>query len=709
MNLSAVLLAAAAAASMLLLSSGDAKRWPVGERRYKTGRHGNHCAYVLEKTLSVTLRDGALPYVQAQYNHRCSWHQKCPTLIYRLASKAVYKVGHKTVTALEWRCCPGYSGQNCAEAEGPAPVKSGPPFHGPPFAPFVPEHPWNGARGHSAEGPDVFPAPHFGPPSFSDFPAEVGEREEERERHWAIAEATGEATPDDEMEERIFGMEEDIRRLKQSLETLKGTVGGLEDNLRASLREDAEGTLLALLSTATQPAAAVGLAEIPGPPPPPPPTGASDVSPVEPDARLAGDPLPGIAELQAVPGQEMERLLDAKLAAARTEILDASEKRAEGAESRCRERTEDVRRHCRQEGARERERARDALAGRTGDLRSEIGRLRERVTRLDGAESRCDEVGGLNQRLISLETALAGLNRSQEHLRLDLGAHKDHVEGRLRSLDVSPEAGMDGRLRELEEGLLAALDEMGNASVSALLEGHSVPALDPDLESLRDRLKTEVGRVQKQLGHLETLCWSSCSDTPSPKGSPDHLRASRSADHQRRRLGRGGQRGRLAGLGRDVGRVQRALQGLEGSLGSLVQQVALLNGSRHQSESRLAGQMKGLVRLAGRQASMLGAGERKLTRLKGELRESGRRLFERVRGCRDAAEGARREAAEVGGRLARAEDRCQASARPEELRRALAGLARNLEKAELKEPTGDCVAKDDSSLELPRGDTFATE
>ncbi|XP_077473627.1 EMILIN-3-like [Stigmatopora argus] len=747
MNLLAVLLAAAA--STLLLSSADAKRWPAGERRYGTGRHGNHCAYVLEKTLSFTLRDGTLPYVKAEYNRRCSWHPKCPTLTYRLLSKPVYKVGHKTVTALEWRCCPGYSGAGCAEeAEGPASVKSGPPFRGPPFdpfvparggrpfPPFVPAHPWNGARGRSAVAPGVFPAPHFGPPpSFSAFPAEVGEREEERGgRHWAVAEDTRESTADGETEERICGMEEDIRRLKRSLETLKGTVGGLEDSLRASLREDAEWTLSALPSTS----AAVGLAEIPGAPPP---AGASDVSPAEPDARpegLGGRPLPETAEPRAVPGRETERLLDARLAAARTEILDALEKRAEGVEGRCRERAEDVRRHCRRESGRERERAREALAERTGDLSSETERLRERLARLDGAESRCAEVGGLSRRLLALETALAGLNRSQEHLRVELGDHKDHVEGmlegRLRFLDsptggpgpnpnpVSPEAGMDGGLREPEEGLLAALEELRNASVSALLEGRAVPAPDADLESLRDRLETEVDRVQKRLGHLETLCWSSRSDTPSP----------RSADE--RRLGRGGQRGpgreaggpagqgrdagRLAGLGRDVGRVQRALRGLEGSLGSLVQRVVLLNGSRHESESRLADQMKGLVRLAGRQASMLGARERKLTRLKGELRESGRRLFERVRGCRDAAEGARREAAEVGGRLARAEDRCEAAARPGDLRQALAGLARDLEKvggeAELKEPTGDCVAKDDSATPStapgsPRGDTFASE
>lgn len=41
----------------------------------------NHCAYVIEKTVSFTVQDGAAPYVKAEYN-KCSWGQKCPTLLW---------------------------------------------------------------------------------------------------------------------------------------------------------------------------------------------------------------------------------------------------------------------------------------------------------------------------------------------------------------------------------------------------------------------------------------------------------------------------------------------------------------------------------------------------------------------------------------------------------------------------------------------------
>lgn len=37
----------------------------------------NHCAYVVEKTVSYTVQDGAAPYVKAEYK-KCGWGKKCP-------------------------------------------------------------------------------------------------------------------------------------------------------------------------------------------------------------------------------------------------------------------------------------------------------------------------------------------------------------------------------------------------------------------------------------------------------------------------------------------------------------------------------------------------------------------------------------------------------------------------------------------------------
>lgn len=47
--------------------------------------------------------------------------------------------------------------------------------------------------------------------------------------------------------ERLDHMEEDLRRLTQSVNTLNGMVAGIEDRLRTSLREDTQKILVSLL------------------------------------------------------------------------------------------------------------------------------------------------------------------------------------------------------------------------------------------------------------------------------------------------------------------------------------------------------------------------------------------------------------------------------------------------------------------------------
>lgn len=37
---------------------------------------------------------------------------------YRTVVRPSYKVVYRTVTSLEWKCCPGYSGSQCEEGKG---------------------------------------------------------------------------------------------------------------------------------------------------------------------------------------------------------------------------------------------------------------------------------------------------------------------------------------------------------------------------------------------------------------------------------------------------------------------------------------------------------------------------------------------------------------------------------------------------------------
>uniref|UniRef100_A0A3Q2Q536 Elastin microfibril interfacer 3a n=1 Tax=Fundulus heteroclitus TaxID=8078 RepID=A0A3Q2Q536_FUNHE len=654
----------------------------------------NHCAYVVEKTVSFTVQDGAAPYVKAEYN-KCSWAKRCPTLLYRLLYKPMYKVAHKTVTELEWRCCPGYSGYNCMEGQQiyQHPMRMMPPFKGPPM------------KG----------------PQFSG--------------------------------ERIFRIEEDMRHLNHGLETLRGTVSGLESSLRVSLREDANRIPLAAPATASNPPT-VGFVEIP----------ARDL---DMDGFDGSHVFPGLtelsgkveelktelqvkaAELQELratvqrhdgvlkmisngaqvppdstgnPGSDIERLMDAKLSKVRAEILDEFDKRAERAEKRCGENVGEERHQCQRDPRKQEEEMRDAGEERTSTLRTELGDIQSKLHDLTDTESCCSTKTGLAERVQHLETSVSSLNRSQGHLGVELSAHKDHIEGMLEGRlayveaklnltgqiksddpeqkradhDVTGtglEARMEGKLRDLEGRLLTALEELSNATAPALLEGHAVPTLETELESLRGRLELDVDRVQKHLNNLELLCSSSCSlsQKSAPQGDsagPDENQEAEQNIKQildlqgdrltslnftlqeilktmalRERLVEEERdfpvQAELTVLKLNVRSVNHTLMSLQDSLGTVVHQVGQANSSWHERELRLAKQIKGVVQLVGHQASMLGAGERRLTRLKGELQEMKRRLADEVRGCRSTAMVVKKEVTEVGGRVASVEDQCK--------------------------------------------------
>lgn len=546
-------------------------------------------------------------------------------------------------------------------------------------------------------------------------------------------------------------MEEDVKRLNQGLETLRGTVNGLEESLRASLREDANTMLSALLSAAPGPVPApavasspstVGFVEIPG-------------GGLETEGLDGRHVFPGLEELkvqveelrtelksksaeleefraavmahdgilnqvsnttQAIPDSTgaTEKLIVGKLSEARTDILSGFEKRIESAEGRCEEKVGEVRRRCEREQSERQGQMEEVLQDSTTTLRTELRDLRTKIRGVKASESCCGRESGLAERMLLLETSVAGLNQSQGHLRAELGGHKDHIEGILEGrlgyveekLNLTGqtkhesrrgrmlhgaetgqglEARMEGKLRALEGRLLTALEELGNATAPALLEGHAVPTLETELESLRERLEVDVDRVQKHLGNLEMLCSSSCSSPQTPSAIqgdsaatranlPEEQKATEAQEMQDDRLntlnmtlqhimrhlaGDHPTQGELTILKLNVHSVNHTLRDLQDSLGSVRHQVVQANSSWHDREARMAQQIKGVVQLVGHQASMLGAGERRLTRLKSELQEMKRRLAQEVQGCRSTAMVVRKEVSKVGGRVASVEDKCK--------------------------------------------------
>uniref|UniRef100_A0A4W4FFY6 EMI domain-containing protein n=1 Tax=Electrophorus electricus TaxID=8005 RepID=A0A4W4FFY6_ELEEL len=637
----------------------------------------NHCAYVVEKSMSYSVQDGAAPYVKAEYN-KCGWGQKCPALMYQMFYKPMYKVAFKTVTELEWRCCPGFTGVACNVQPGAYGMKAMPPFKGPMS---------------SNKGPQLFrkgPAPSYKGPMTS-FKVE-----------------------------RLNRMEEEVRHLSFGLETLRGKVTGLEDHLRAALREDANRMLSALLSAAPVPVvtppldSTVAFGDLPG--------GAPDME----HADVVGQ-FPRLAELtekvaelhaelkaksselaelrwmvldhdgalQRLSGgwgnqtdsQDLETLVEAKLREARVAILGGFEKRVVSAEEHCEGQATEVRLQCKKELMEGREQLEQDLNGSVAGFREELRKLHSQLQGLEPTETCYSAVSGVTERLVLLEQSMDGLNQSQMHLQAELGGHKDHVEGMLEGRlgyveaqlsltekqlggvgsemsGIRLDACLEDKMRALESRLFAAVEELSNATAPALLEGQSVS--------------------------LEVLCTSSCTSQPVLTGydatlkqdeTENHKNLHRKLEAQMERLDQlnatlnslliqladtkveEGLLGEVTLLKVSVHSVNRTLRGLKDSFGKVVQEVGRANLTWQEREERLAQQVKGVVHLVGQQASMLGAGERRLTRLRGELQDLRRRLGTELQGCRSTALGVRKEVTEVGGRVARVEDQCSGLAR----------------------------------------------
>ncbi|RXN23200.1 EMILIN-3-like protein [Labeo rohita] len=839
------------------------------------------------------MNDGATPFMKPEYN-KCAWGQKCPTIKYRMYYKPMYKVAYKTVTELEWKCCPGYAGVGCTAVygmkarplfkgpppaqkgpmprfKGPMPMQKGPmpPFKGPmpmqkgpmppfkrpmpmqkgPMPPFkgpvpaqkgpmpsfkgpvpaqkgpmpsfkgpmpmqkgpVPSYkgqfpypsfsgnPWNQPQAPS-NGMNEYPGPNTGPSSRDtsaepspdhqepevDYPELMPEPQdlghdlipEENEpitdyqspqpdQHSSIPEHSetepvpnaqapsggGETNQDHDEnsieDERLDRIEEDVQRLSLGLETLRGTVTGLEDSLRASLREDANRMLTALISAGPSPIAApslsrdssVGFGDLPG--------GAPDIEGsdmvgqfpnlvdlAEKVSELRAELVAKVSELEELRGavvghnntlqrlsngsvnltptdfqKTLETMVESKMSEARVDILDGFEKRVESAEERCKGRMTEVRLQCKEELLDGQEQIEQVLDIRATGLRTELQKLQAQLQDLEPEEGCCIALSGLTERLIYVEQSVGGLNESQMHLRAELGGHKDHIEGILEGrlayvesrMDIALnqeeasnnkkvpsnlEAQLDGKLKALESRLLAAVEELGNVTTPTLLEGQVVPTLETEVESLRRRVEDDLVRLQKQLESIEVMCTSSCVPQPvltgyvAPLGAEEeakedsHKEINGKLDLQVERLNflnatlynllvqlaekqeEVGLQSEVTLLKFSVNSVNKSLCGLQESLGSVIREVGQTNLTWQEREERLAQQVKGVVQLVGRQASMLGTGERKLTRLKGELQDLRRRVAGELQGCRSTALGVQKEVTEVGGRVARVEGQC---------------------------------------------------
>nr|XP_015220329.1 PREDICTED: EMILIN-3 isoform X1 [Lepisosteus oculatus] len=544
-----------------LYKSGSSPHYTPGK---PMGRHKNYCAYVVQRNISCTIQDGTATYVKAEYS-KCTWGQKCPIVMYRTFYKPKYKVGYKAVTELEWRCCPGYSGEGCHEGPTSLPEMM-PPFMGSMTPPGFKGQPW----GHPRVPPDqkTVPTGHLEP--LKPFP--VGQPEQKsvpsghippgHKKSYYARKLTG------VLGERLDRMEEELRRLSQGFDTLHGMVTGLEDSLRLSLREDTNKMLGSLLSSPPHHSdSTVGFGVIPDGNPDGLEGGegfpgfgdlAGKVTEVKDELRIKSemlDELHGMVLghdgqlkhlLESDTGRPspltsqkiLEELIDTKLAGIRAEILDGFEKRLSGLQNHCEARIGEVQRQCHQEQLNGQEMIQHSLDGRETGLRKELGNLQAQIQGLTLTESCCGQVSSLSNRVLLIEESLKGLTESHRELQPILDAHSTiigNVSDRVEMLDIRLSAverewvdsKFEGqktcskRLEDIEARLNSTEVTLSkNTTDPPLLEGLEIPTLETDLEAIRRQLEGELSGMQNQLSHLEILCSSAC---PKASGMVEKL------------------------------------------------------------------------------------------------------------------------------------------------------------------------------------------
>ncbi|XP_074477562.1 EMILIN-2 [Sebastes fasciatus] len=188
-------------------------------------RNKNWCAYVVHKNVSCAVVGGTESFVQPEVLPCPLEMPNCAQqVIYRTHFRPIYKIAYKTVTELEWRCCPGYQGHDCREVKDITLLQ----------VERLPQAP----SGHN-------PVPQ----------APDRRRETQRNHPWR-----GEGQFGSQRPLRGHGgsqhMQDEVQRLSQMVLDMQAKMTDMSSNLRLDFQEDASKMLVTLLNNYKQPASA---------------------------------------------------------------------------------------------------------------------------------------------------------------------------------------------------------------------------------------------------------------------------------------------------------------------------------------------------------------------------------------------------------------------------------------------------------------------
>uniref|UniRef100_A0A8C6NMR8 Elastin microfibril interfacer 2 n=1 Tax=Nothobranchius furzeri TaxID=105023 RepID=A0A8C6NMR8_NOTFU len=431
------------------------------------GASENWCAYVVHKNVSCAVVGGTESFAQPEFLP-CPLEQPdcAQQVIYQTHFRPMYKISYKTVTELEWRCCPGYQGYDCME------VKDLRLLH----AERLPHGQVGGQTGGRAR------AGHGGP---------------EREQH----------------------LEEEVQRLSQMVLDMQVRMTDMTSSLRLDFQEDASKMLATLLNDLKLPASAQGaeaetvqvqdfsfdhetiqvddviskinqvkddlesksntlddllgrvnyhdgqirlLMEGPHPPPP-------TVSPASP----AGD-------------VDLRAYVDDQIRSLREEMMEGMEIKMADLKNSCDYKILSVQDQCEGQEANYNSLA-ELMDSKEGDLRNEIQDLRTKVADLGKVDSE-----GSDSVLTRLERLETHLNSSERSLMAQCLSVEESLRNKQEEAVKDLEKTLEGKLSSMEDKLSNLLGDTGATSPS---------------DSQNESLKNSVQNLDQR---LKSVCSQDC-------------------------------------------------------------------------------------------------------------------------------------------------------------------------------------------------------